>query len=164
MRSVHHLSMQSVRMALDNLPSVTKAKRPLLSENLKVFEKSLLYDKPAHGKSARQILDISRHIKHRQSAIPEVVDIWANRVLRHSGKAVAIFPWRYWNTDSESKPVQIDPAVMSGRLVVTGTRIPVSILVGRRATGESTAAIAADYRLAVDRIEKALRHVDKKAA
>jgi uncharacterized protein (DUF433 family) len=52
---------------------------------------------------------------------------------------------------------------MSGRLVITGTRIPVITIMGRRKK-HSVEEIAADYSLPVESVKKALMHVDKKAA
>jgi uncharacterized protein (DUF433 family) len=53
---------------------------------------------------------------------------------------------------------------MSGRLVVTGTRIPVNILWGRAKSGERVEVIAKDYHLDTERVRQALRHIDKKVA
>ena len=76
----------------------------------------------------------------------------------------AIFPWRFWERDNESTPVKIDPEVMSGRLVITGTRIPVRMIVDRIKRGQTATYLANDYRIPVESIEKALKHLDKKAA
>lgn len=147
---------------MKNLPKVTNTKNPLISENLKVFERYLLYDTPTNERVERQVVNLS---KDRQLAIPKVVDVWANRVLRNaSGKPVVIFPWRFWSNDQASKPVKIDPTVMSGRLVLTGTRIPVNFIAGRRRSGESIEEIAQNYQLPTENIAKALQHMDRKAA
>ena len=160
LRVHHNLSMQSIKANVRNLHRFTKARRPLISENLKVLENSLLLERTRRGKVDRHHIDL----KDGQLVINEVVDIFANRVLTSpAGHITTIYPWRYWERDRESKPVEIDPEVMSGRLVITGTRIPVSIIESRSRT-ESIADIAADYSLPVDSVKKALMHVDKKAA
>lgn len=161
LRSVHDLSMQSIRRAIAHLPEVTKARNPLVSRHLKVFETYLLWNQPKRLNKERRVINLS---KGGQLAIPAVVDVWANRVLKHSGRPIVIFPWRYWAEDRESKPVEIDPQVMSGRLVVTGTRIPVDFIAGRIRSGESIAEIAGDYRLPYERVARAIRHLDPKAA
>jgi uncharacterized protein (DUF433 family) len=161
LRSEHRFSMQEIRRVMGVLPKFTKARHPLISENLKIFRDNLMLDRPARGRNARQVINLSRD---GQLAIPDIVDVFSNRVLRNSaGNAVAIFPWRLWFQDSQSKPVQISPDVMSGRLVVTGTRIPVSILQARHRNGESIEAMALDYELSVESIDKALRHLEKAA-
>jgi uncharacterized protein (DUF433 family) len=160
LRSEHNFSMQSIRRALKTLPKHTRAKRPLISEHLRVFRDNLLLERPARAGRDRQLVNLSRE---GQLAMPDIVDVFAKRVLRNSsGKMVAIFPWRLWIEDQESKPVQINPDIMSGRLVVTGTRIPVSVLAGRR-KAESAEEIARDYNLPIESVTKALTHVEKAA-
>ena len=98
--------------------------------------------------------------KGRIDVRSSAVDIFGNRVRRNSeGKIVTMFPWRFWENDRDSKPVQLDSEVMSGRLVLTGTRIPVRIILGRHLSGQSSAQIAGDYGLPVVSVETALRHV-----
>jgi uncharacterized protein (DUF433 family) len=60
----------------------------------------------------------------------------------------------------------MNPAIMSGRLVVVGTRIPVNTLLGYRYAGKSVEQIANDYSLDPEVVEKALIHlgVRQKAA
>ncbi len=162
LRSQHRLSMQSIRRALRNLPKYTRAKNPLVSDNLRVIEDSLLLNRPARGKRERELINLT---KDGQMEMPPVVDIFASRVLRDAyGRTTSIFPWKFWSQDLTSKPVQLTPEVMSGRLVVAGTRIPVSILVGMKKSGKSTEFIAADYGLPLTTVEQAIRHFDKKAA
>jgi uncharacterized protein (DUF433 family) len=55
----------------------------------------------------------------------------------------------------------MDPDVMSGRLVVTGTRVPVQILLGKQLSGKSFEQIALAYRISAETVEKALRHIDR---
>jgi uncharacterized protein (DUF433 family) len=161
MLRVHHkLSMQSIRRNIANLPQFTRAKRPLVSENLKVLEKRLLLERARRGRFGRHHIDLDGG----QLVINEVADIFGNRVITNpSGRITTIYPWRFWQKDRESKPVEIDAEIMSGRLVLTGTRIPVSVIAGR-SRKESIADIASDYGLPSESVKKALMHVDKKAA
>jgi uncharacterized protein (DUF433 family) len=53
----------------------------------------------------------------------------------------------------------MNPEIMSGRLVVIGTRIPVSVLSEEKRAGNSIAEIARDFGLERDIVEKALTHV-----
>jgi uncharacterized protein (DUF433 family) len=161
MLRVHHrFSMQSIRRNLENLPKYTRAKRPLISEHLKVLEKRLLIERARRGKSDRHHIDVDGG----QMVFNEVADIFANRVITdRDGRVRTIHPWRYWRQDHESKPVEIDAEVMSGRLVITGTRIPVSVI-RARSLSETVEYIADDYSIPIDSVKKALKHVDKKAA
>lgn len=63
--------------------------------------------------------------------------------------------------DAESRPVSINPDVMSGSLVVSGTRIPVSILMGMKLSGKADSQIADRYRLTAEEVEQALIHLEK---
>ena len=60
-----------------------------------------------------------------------------------------------------SRPVSIDPEVLSGRLVVTGTRIPVNVLLGMKITHRTSQHIAENYGLDIEAVEKALQHVER---
>lgn len=53
----------------------------------------------------------------------------------------------------------MNPEIMSGRLVVIGTRIPVGVILESKRSGESNVEIARDYGLNPDTIEKALIHI-----
>jgi uncharacterized protein (DUF433 family) len=55
----------------------------------------------------------------------------------------------------------MNPDVMSGRLVLTGTRIPVNILWGRSRAGEDIKKIADDYRIDERQVRQALSHIDE---
>ncbi len=162
LRRQHSLSMQSIRRALRNLPKYTRAKNPLVSDNLRVVEDDLLLNRPPRGSRERELINLTRD---GQMEMPSVVDVFAARVLRDArGRAMSIYPWRLWQRDPESKPVQITPDVMSGRLVISATRIPVSLVAGIRREGKSVEYIANDYGLPVRTVQQALDHFDKKAA
>jgi uncharacterized protein (DUF433 family) len=53
----------------------------------------------------------------------------------------------------------MNPNIMSGRLVVAGTRIPVNTLLGSKRAGETIEQIADDYSLDPEVVEKALIHI-----
>ena len=56
------------------------------------------------------------------------------------------------------KRISIDPAVHHGDPVITGTRVPVSVIVGSIADGDSPQAILKSYpQLTADDINAALR-------
>ena len=81
--------------------------------------------------------------------------MFAERI--ESGKF--IFPWRFAATDHQSRPVSMNPRIMSGRLVVSGTRIPVSVLLGRKRAGTRVDEIAADYGLDRKIVQQALTQI-----
>ena len=92
----------------------------------------------------------------------EFVDELGERILRDKHRLPRrLYPWRLFTPGDDSRPVSMDPDIVSGRLVVTGTRIPVSILLGKRIKGQSDGQIARSYHLTVEVVEKALRHIDR---
>jgi uncharacterized protein (DUF433 family) len=154
------LSDRKVRDILLQARRISRSHYPLLSKNVKVLLRRVLLDKPARGKSPRRIYDLTQH---GQMAIPEVVGQFATRVEWDSRKQVArIFPWKHWTADkanSTKRPVSIDPHVMSGRLVITGTRVPVQTVLSRKLAGESVPHLSKDYQVPEQTIVDALRHL-----
>ncbi|MGH9812790.1 MAG: DUF433 domain-containing protein [Candidatus Acidiferrales bacterium] len=54
--------------------------------------------------------------------------------------------------------------MMSGKLVITGTRIPVLVVLERAHSGEDIPDLARDYQLDQKLIRQALAHIESKAA
>jgi uncharacterized protein (DUF433 family) len=156
------LSPAKTREVLLEASKETRRQYPLLQKNILVFFKHILMKKGASRKQ-RTLIDLTQH---RQLAMWDVVKPFASRVEWNSrGQLVRIFPWRLWKGPEDSRtPVSIDPEIMSGRLVVTGTRIPVQVVLQRNLAGESVSQIAKDYRLSTSSINQAIDHLVHKAA
>lgn len=56
-----------------------------------------------------------------------------------------------------SAPLVIDPRIYSGRLTISGTRIPASTISGRHRRGESIASLADDFELAEETVTRVLQ-------
>ncbi|MGB8885590.1 MAG: DUF433 domain-containing protein [Candidatus Korobacteraceae bacterium] len=54
----------------------------------------------------------------------------------------------------------MNPNIMSGRLVITGTRIPVNTILGQKRAGENVEEIAAEFGLDHTIVRQALTHID----
>jgi uncharacterized protein (DUF433 family) len=90
----------------------------------------------------------------------DFVKTMAVRITRDSkGKPVRIFPGL--DDDAKNKPVSMDPDVLSGQLVVTGTRIPAAMIMAKHLAGKSAEEIASSYRLDSDLIRKVLQHFER---
>ena len=140
----------------------TKSRYPLIHKDIKVLFKHILMDKPGTGNRGRHVVDLSQH---RQLVMEEVVDLFASRIRRNAhGELEQIYPWRLWKQGDERRPVTIDPRIMSGRLVITGTRIPVQAVALRKKSGEQIRDIAKDYGLRQEIIKEALRHLGLRKA
>lgn len=160
LRTVYGFSLRSLRKSLIIAKRETKMDHPLLDADIRVFFNALVLNKPARGRSGRQVLNLSK--PGGQLAIPGMVDQLAKRILLDEKRTpYRIYPWRFMAEDSNSRPVAIDPTVLSGRLVVTGTRVPVRTLWKRNVSGETPEELADDYRIGADTIRKALEHVER---
>jgi uncharacterized protein (DUF433 family) len=154
LREKSGFSLQFLRRSMSNARKMFGSQHPLQRvDAVKECLRDLVYDKPARGKSPRTITSLGQ--KPGQQVVDEVVDLFAERII--DGKF--IFPWRFAATDHESRPVSMNPQIMSGRLVVEGTRIPVDTLLGHRRAGQSSSEIAREYELDSDKVEKALAHI-----
>ncbi len=154
LRERFDFSLQFLRRSMWNARKMFRSQHPLQrADAVKECLKDLVYDKPARGKSPRTITSLGQ--KPGQQVVNEVVDLFAERIV--SGEF--IFPWRFASTDHNSRPVSMNPNIVSGRLVVTGTRIPVNVLLGSRRAGETNEEIAKDFGLDPDIVEKALIHI-----
>lgn len=155
LRERFDFSFQFLRRSMRTARKIFRSQHPLQrSDAIKEYLNDLVYDKPARGVSPRTVTSLGR--KPGQEVIQEVANLFAERI--EIGRF--IFPWRYAATDHTSRPVSMNPHIMSGRLVVAGTRIPVSVLWGRKRAGIKVEEIARDYGLNRDLVQQALTHFD----
>lgn len=54
-----------------------------------------------------------------------------------------------------------DPAVQFGKPVIAGTRVPVSIIVGHIAAGDTPEQVAEEYKLELEDVRAALKYASK---
>jgi len=161
LRERFQFSLQFLKKSMRNARKMFRSQHPLQrADAVKECLKDLVYDKPARGQNPRTITSLGKN--PGQQTIEEVADMFLERI--EPGEF--IYPWRFASTDHDSRPVSMNPAIMSGRLVVVGTRIPVNTLLGYRYAGKSVEQIANDYSLDPEVVEKALIHlgVRQKAA
>lgn len=155
LRERFKFSLQFLRKSMRNARAMFRSQHPLQrADAVKECLKDLVYDKPARGTNPRTITSLGQN--PGQQSFEEVVDMFAERI--EPGEF--IYPWRFASTDRDSRPVSLNPNIMSGRLVVVGTRIPVNVLLGSKRAGETIEAIARDYGLDPETVQKALTHVD----
>lgn len=160
LREHHRLPTAHIKRALQSLRKESDCKHPLLDLDIRVFANSLILDKPPRGERSRELVNLSSH--GRQLALGPVIDVFSKRILQdHKGQPSKLFPWRLFAQDNESRPVSIDPDVMSGRLVVTGTRIPVSVVVGMSLRNKTPEEIGKNYNITPDLVRKALLHIER---
>ena len=57
--------------------------------------------------------------------------------------------------------VALDPAVQFGKPVIVGTRVPVDVVIGHIAAGDTIDEVMREYRLKKDEVYAALRYAAK---
>ena len=159
LRTKFGYSMQYLCRALADARQLSKSEHPLIDSRIIVFDR-LALQLPGRGKKSAKTIALGS--THKPLYIGEVVETWGKRIIPDKkGQPKQIFPWRFARQDDVSRPVSLEPDVMSGRLVVTGTRIPVTVLSYRNAAGETPESLALDYGINVDIVRKALAHFDQ---
>lgn len=154
LRSKHSKSLQYLRKAMSDARKKSGSEHPLLTHEIEVMDRLALII-PGRGTRKRQAIVLGD--PNVPDYFPEVVKAWGIRISKTRDE---ILPWRY-ASDDDSTPVSLNPEVMSGRLVLSHTRIPVNMLWGRMKSGERVEDIADDYRIDVRQVRQALAHIDK---
>lgn len=161
LRHKYRYSMQYLKKALVDARSKTGSDHPLLTHQILVFD-YLALESRVHGSTERQMVPLGTPYD-KPLYIPEVIDVWGKRiVVDSSGRGIQIHPWKFAKKDEISRPVSLNPNVMSGQLVITGTRVPVSVLDGYVKSGRKVEEVAKLYRLNPEIVRQALQHVDPK--
>lgn len=159
LRTKHGKSMQYLQEALVDARRETGSEHPLLDHKVIVF-KYLALDSPPKGKRPRRMIPLGTPSQMSLYLAP-VIETWGKRIIEDEhGKGTQIFPWWDAEDDEVSRPVSVAPNVLSGRLVVTGTRIPVEVLSSYFASGKTIEQITELYRLDVSTVRKALQHLE----
>ncbi|MGH9516454.1 MAG: DUF433 domain-containing protein [Terriglobales bacterium] len=154
LRQRYDFSFQFLRRAMRNARKLFRAQHPLQRlDAVKECLHDLVYEKPRRGKRPRTITSLG--CKPGQLVVQEVADLFAERIVPDK----VIYPWRFAATD-KSRPVSLNPHILSGRLVISGTRIPVRTILGYKRAGAKIDEIARDYGLDADVVKKALAHID----
>jgi uncharacterized protein (DUF433 family) len=147
-----NLSDGQARRLLQYTKKVTKSEYPLLSEDIRVLPRHVFLNKQ------NSFLELIN--PPGQFVFEEIVSIFASRVDRDKrGLMVRLYPWRLWKEGDARRPVSVDPNILSGRLVITGTRIPATVVAIRKKQGESVVDIARDYGISQQRVTESLRHL-----
>ena len=159
LRNFYNFHPNQLRDVVNNFKIETKVKRPLLESDLYVVLGNIVLKKPARGRQPSLNVDLAHG---RNLVFDDFVKTIGKRILTDRKRSpLRIFPWRLASQRDESQPVSMDPHVLSGRLVVTGTRVPVRILLGMKLRGKTIQEISHSYHLNVDAVEKALLHIER---
>lgn len=157
LRSTYEFHPIRIREALHQLRKKTRLDKPLAQRELYAIPEFQNLIDARQYKGKREYVDLA----HNQNLVFETfVTSLGKRIERDGrGRALRIFPWK--DAESEESPVSIDPDVVAGELVVTGTRIPAQVIWGRYISGRSVESIAQLYGLSTDLVEKVLFHFER---
>jgi len=157
LRGHYDYSSRRLRAVVEGLRSSSRLERPLAQREFYAIPQfQSLVDRRVHrGKQVN--IDYAHH---GNLVFDPFVTALGKRITRDAkGRAVRIFPWR--EAESNDVPVSMDPDVLAGELVVSGTRIPVKMLYAKMLGGRTVKQIADAYHLDVDVIRKALNHFER---
>jgi len=157
LRSHWDFNPRRLRSALARLRTNKRFARPLLRRELSVIPEfqNLVATVPEKGNFVH--IDVAHD---GNLVFSDFVKTMAMRIERDAkGHPVRIFPGR--DAESGDVPVSMDPDVMSGELVVTGTRIPAKMILAKKMSGKTAEEIADSYHLDRDLILKVLQHFER---
>jgi uncharacterized protein (DUF433 family) len=133
--------LQNVRKALDYIRETIPGKHPLISHDFEVSGKEVFIQHLGLTISAT---------RYGQVAMRKILEKYLSRIARdEAGKPIRVFP-------IHSRRIEIHPFFSSGKPVVKGKGIMVSVLSGRKNTGESIPEIAKDYGLTKLEVQEAI--------
>lgn len=149
MRKVHHLPLQRIRKALNELAQFRKTDHPLLDETFETDGLDLCI------RDNDEVINLS---KKSQIEIREFVSLYLQRINRDdSGRVTRLYPFVVTEEASEPRHISISPTVSFGKPVLAGTGISTSVIVGRFNARDSVADLAREYDVAPAVLEDAIR-------
>lgn len=159
LRNVYGFRLRALTEILANARKETKLKRPLIEADLGVVFGKLVLVKAQKGKVPRRDVDLAYG---RNLVLSGLLDIAGKRLPRDNRHApMRLYPWRLMSQSDDSTPITVDPDIMSGRAVISGTRIPITLVMGMKKRGKTAADIARNYNLKHEVVEKAIQHLER---
>jgi len=157
LRNHYDYSPRRLRAVVEGLRKSSRLERPLAQrEFYAIPEFQSLVDRRVQRGTQVNI----DYAHHGNLVFDPFVTALGKRIERDSkGRAVRIYPSR--DAESEDVPVSMDPDVLSGELVISGTRIPVAMLYAKKLDGKTVKEIAISYHLEPELITKVLNHFER---
>ncbi len=149
LRRQHRISLQQLRSAIEVLHSIDPRPHPLAlnafaASNLKLFVVH-------YG----NLVNLS---ERGQLEMREVLDTHLKRVeWNERGFALRLYPFVRAVGPTAPRLVVIDPRVGFGRPTLAGSGVPTAAIASRFDAGESIAELSADFELAPEAIQEAIR-------
>lgn len=150
-RRAYGVPMRKVRPALAYVRKELGIERPLADAQFETNGLELFTEKLG------QIINVS---SAGQLGIPEILGTYLRRVERDTrGIPIKLFPFTRRGASGDTAPagIEIDPTVAFGRPVLRARGVATAILADRFTAGDTLAELAADYDVAKEEIEEAIR-------
>jgi uncharacterized protein (DUF433 family) len=153
-RYEHAVSIKSVRQALETLRERYPSAHPLISRDFFTNGEDLFI----------KTMSENENLSHPgQLNMKKIMDKFLAHIGRDKNKIVdRVFPIIKGLPHDEV--IGIIHGVASGQPVLSESRIPVWVIHGRSTSGEKKASIARDFGITVDKVQRAIDYVEKRAA
>jgi uncharacterized protein (DUF433 family) len=149
LRRTHHVEMSAVRKAIRFLQQRLGIQRPLADQQMMTDGRDLFVER--YG----QLLSVSQQ---GQLQMKQTVQAFLERVERDSrGVPIRLFPFTRPEASGPAA-VEVNPRLQFGRPCLTGTGIPVEVILDRYLSGDSVLDLAQDYGQPSQAIEEAIRY------
>lgn len=154
------MALQAKNLSTEHIRHIVRAlekeyqddRYPLLGRNFYMLGKQIII------KQAGRRLNLS---KSRQFEIREIIERFLSRLeLDKSKMPIRFSPIRA--AANGRSFIVIDPNLSVGRPVIKGTGIAAEVISKRKASGESVASLAKDYRVSRRAIEEAIKYFPEK--
>lgn len=149
-RRQHHVSLPTVRRALEYVARELKADRPLAQLQFQTDGVDLFVEKLG------SLVNVTRD---GQTEMAEVIREYLKRIERDArGVPVRLYLFtRSAGLGDQPAPVVVDPTVAFGRPVLAGRAVPTAVLADRFKAGDKLDDLAQDFDTTPQAIEEALR-------
>lgn len=145
-RTIHHVSLDKVRRALDYISNKFNTNHPLVTKQFSTDGVDLFIEQVEH------LINVSRS---GQLAMKKVLTDLLTRIeWDNHNLATRLYP--FINSINEEKTLTIDPHISFGKPTITGTGVPTKIIAELYDAGDSIEDIADDYDCTLIQIEKAI--------
>lgn len=154
LRKTHGISLQSIRVSVEELRLERSSKYPLADYQLSTRDGRVIY----LDDDGKELISLT---ENRQMAFREILCPFLKRVERNArGIAHRLFPFtrkQHLQSPSEApRYVMIDPNVAFGMPVLANSRISTAFLLSRSRGGASISKLAQDYGRPEAEIKEAL--------
>lgn len=148
-RKQHNIQLDKVRAALDFIEDQFQLAHPLAYEKFRTDGVNLFIERYGN------LINASRD---GQILLKDALNAHLERVEPDdSGLAIRLYPFTRAHEEANPRFVVIDSRIAFGRLVITGTGIPSSLITERYQAGDSIDDLAEDYECDRLAVEEAIR-------